>query len=158
MGVANVVADAPAMTGTLTVRYRKPTPLLAPLDLVARFRGRERRKIFTWAGIYHEGALTAEADGIFIGVQSPLVQEILGADARWSTMPCVPKGTARADRARGPVAGPGSCVRRLLRTAGPGGLLSVNPLPAQHPTLPSRSSRMRSACPLCRAYSSIMCV
>jgi acyl-coenzyme A thioesterase PaaI-like protein len=82
MGVANVIADAPAMTGTLTVRYRRPTPLLAPLDLVARFKGRERRKIFTWAGIYHEGALTAEADGIFIGVQSPLVGEILGADAQ----------------------------------------------------------------------------
>ena len=29
MGAANVIAEKPAMTGTLTVRYRKPTPLLS---------------------------------------------------------------------------------------------------------------------------------
>jgi acyl-coenzyme A thioesterase PaaI-like protein len=81
MGVTNVVAGSPGMTGTLTVRYRKPTPLSAPLDLVARFTGSERRKTFTWAGIYHEGVLTAEAEGIFIGVQSTQVQNILGANA-----------------------------------------------------------------------------
>ena len=32
LGAANIVADHGAMTGTLTVRYRKPTPLLADLD------------------------------------------------------------------------------------------------------------------------------
>jgi len=85
MGVANVVGGSPGMTGTLTVRYRKPTPLLAPLDLVARLTGSERRKIFTWAGIYHEGVLTAEAEGIFIGVQSAQVQNILGANAEGVT-------------------------------------------------------------------------
>jgi hypothetical protein len=82
MGVANVVANAPAMTGTLTVRYHRPTPLLAELDLVARFTGSERRKIFTWAGIYLDGALTAEAEGIFISVQSDRVQNIVLANDR----------------------------------------------------------------------------
>jgi acyl-coenzyme A thioesterase PaaI-like protein len=84
MGVTNVVAGSPGMTGTLSVRYRKPTPLLAPLDLVARVTGTERRKTFTWAGIYHDGALTAEAEGIFIGVQSTQVQNIPGPHAEGS--------------------------------------------------------------------------
>jgi len=66
MGAANIITENPGMTGTLTVRYRRPTPLLAPLEIVARFTGSERRKVFTWAGLYHEGELTAEAEGIFI--------------------------------------------------------------------------------------------
>jgi acyl-coenzyme A thioesterase PaaI-like protein len=69
MGAANVIADKPGVTGTLTVRYRKPTPLLTPLDLVARFLRSEGRKVHTWAAIYHDGALTAEASGLFIEVQ-----------------------------------------------------------------------------------------
>ena len=31
LGAANMVADNPAMTGTLTIRYRKPTPLRTAL-------------------------------------------------------------------------------------------------------------------------------
>jgi acyl-coenzyme A thioesterase PaaI-like protein len=92
MGVANVLANAPAMTGTLTVRYHKPTPLLAPLDLAARFTGSERRKIFTWAGIYHAGALTAEAEGIFIGVHPARVQDIMNGNARALTDPAPVEG------------------------------------------------------------------
>jgi acyl-coenzyme A thioesterase PaaI-like protein len=68
LGAANMVAGNPGMTGTLTVRYRKPTPLRTPLQIEARCLGRDGRKINTWAGIYHEGVLTAEADGLFIEV------------------------------------------------------------------------------------------
>ena len=56
------------MTGTLTVRYRKPTPLRTDLRLEARFLERDGRKIRTWAGMYHGDVLTAEADGLFIEV------------------------------------------------------------------------------------------
>lgn len=84
MGAANIITGNAAMTGTLTVRYRRPTPLLAPLELVARFMGTERRKIFTWAGIYHGGALTAEADGIFIAMQPSRLLDIATANARAS--------------------------------------------------------------------------
>jgi acyl-coenzyme A thioesterase PaaI-like protein len=81
MGAANVVADRPAMTGTLTVRYRKPTPLLAPLDLVARTTGGEGRKVLTWAGIYHDGELTAEADGLFIEARARDMQALMMTNA-----------------------------------------------------------------------------
>ena len=68
LGAANMVAGNPGMTGSLTVNYRKPTPLRAPLRIEARCLGREGRKIRTWAGIYHGDVLTAEADGLFIEV------------------------------------------------------------------------------------------
>jgi hypothetical protein len=54
------------MTGTLTVRYRKPTPIRTDLRLVARYEGRDGRKIRTTGAMYHGDELTAEAEGIFI--------------------------------------------------------------------------------------------
>ena len=71
MGAANVVAGRAGMTGTLTIRYRKPTPLLAPLEIVGRQTRAEGRKIRAWAGLYHEGVLTAEAEGIFVVGEGP---------------------------------------------------------------------------------------
>jgi acyl-coenzyme A thioesterase PaaI-like protein len=66
LGAANISVNSPGMTGTLTVRYRKPTPILTDLRLVARFEGRDGRKIRTWGGMYHGDELTAEAEAIFI--------------------------------------------------------------------------------------------
>jgi hypothetical protein len=68
MGAANMVSGNPGMTGTLTIRYRRPTPLRADLQIEARCIGRSGRKIRTWAGIYFQGELTAEAEGVFIEV------------------------------------------------------------------------------------------
>jgi acyl-coenzyme A thioesterase PaaI-like protein len=68
LGSANMVAGNPAMTGTLTVRYRKPTPLHTDLRIVARCTGRDGRKIHAWAGMYDGDVMTAEAEGIFIEV------------------------------------------------------------------------------------------
>ncbi len=81
LGLANIVAAQPGMTGTLKVRYNRPTPLLEPLDLVARSTGREGRKVYTWGGIYHEGELTAEADGIFIEVIPGQMLDIVSGNA-----------------------------------------------------------------------------
>lgn len=69
LGLATIAADWPAMTGTLTVRYRKPTPLHTELRLLGRCVGREGRKVKIWGAIYHGEVLTAEAEGIFIEVQ-----------------------------------------------------------------------------------------
>jgi acyl-coenzyme A thioesterase PaaI-like protein len=68
LGAANIVAGHPAMTGTLTVRYRKPTPLNTDLRVEARFVRVDGRKVYTWGGVYAGDVLTAEADGIFIEV------------------------------------------------------------------------------------------
>jgi len=66
LGAANILAGNPGMTGTLTIRYRKPTPLLTSLRLEARCVSRDGRKIRTTGAIYHGDVLTAEAEGIFI--------------------------------------------------------------------------------------------
>ena len=95
MGAANVIANKPAMTGTLSVRYRKPTPLLAPLDLVARFVRSEGRKVHTWAAIYHEGVLTAEADGLFIQVQPGRMLDIVTTNADAANEPVIDAEFAR---------------------------------------------------------------
>ena len=68
LGAANIAAGNPGMTGSLTVRYRKPTPLRTTLRIEARFQHREGRKIHSWAGMYNGEVLTAEAEGLFIEV------------------------------------------------------------------------------------------
>jgi hypothetical protein len=66
LGAANILAGAPAMTGTLTVRYRRPTPLHTEVRLHAAYVGREGRKVTTKASMHVGDELTAEAEGIFI--------------------------------------------------------------------------------------------
>ena len=68
LGNANLVAGRPGMTGTLTVRYRRPTPLLTPLELEARQVSVDGRKIHTVATISVNGEVTAEATAVFIEV------------------------------------------------------------------------------------------
>jgi acyl-coenzyme A thioesterase PaaI-like protein len=95
LGSANIIGNQAGMTGTLTVRYRRPTPLLAPLDVVARLTGTERRKIFAWGGLYHDGELTAEAEGIFIAVQPGRMLDIVTSNARDSSSPVIDPEFAR---------------------------------------------------------------
>jgi len=95
LGAANIMAGSPGMTGTLTITYRKPTPLRTPLRLEARFMGRDGRKIRTYGAMFNGDTLTAEAEGIFIELvpqrflafvtetsDSPEAVEQVRADAR----------------------------------------------------------------------------
>jgi acyl-coenzyme A thioesterase PaaI-like protein len=68
LGVANISTRNPAMTGTLTIRYRSPTPLQTDLELAARTTGRDGRKIYASGEITAGGRLCAEAEGIFVEV------------------------------------------------------------------------------------------
>ena len=68
LGAAQTFSGAPGMTGTLTIRYRKPTPLHADLRFEGRFDRIEGRKVFTSGLLYAGELLTAEADGIFISI------------------------------------------------------------------------------------------
>ena len=67
LGSANIVRDVGGMTGTLTVRYREPTPALRPIELEGWVERIEGRKVFTRGEMRCEGLLTAEAEGVFIG-------------------------------------------------------------------------------------------
>jgi acyl-coenzyme A thioesterase PaaI-like protein len=75
LGVANIAAGVGAMTGTLTIVYRSPTPLYENLRLEGRTASIEGRKVHT-AGTLHAGdRLCAEANGIFIQVPHERFQQ-----------------------------------------------------------------------------------
>lgn len=67
-GCAAIAGGAPGMTGTLTIRYRNPTPLHTELTLEARLAEVEGRKSRVVGSISAGGVVCAEAEGIFIKV------------------------------------------------------------------------------------------
>jgi acyl-coenzyme A thioesterase PaaI-like protein len=66
MGQHNLNVGIPGMTGSLSVRYRRPTPLHTELRLEARTERASDRKIVTRARIEAGDELTAQAEGLFI--------------------------------------------------------------------------------------------
>ena len=76
LGMAQSLGGRPGMTGTLTIRYRRPTPLHADLRFEATFDRMEGRKIFTTGRLLHEGNVTAEAEAIFITVDFSKMAEL----------------------------------------------------------------------------------
>ena len=66
--MAQSLTGNPGMTGSLTIRYRRPTPLLTELVFEAHVDRVEGRKIFTHGKLSANGVLTAEAEGLFIAV------------------------------------------------------------------------------------------
>lgn len=66
LGAAVHQPDRPAVTGTLTLRYRRPTPLGSALRAEAKVRDIEGSKTFVDGCITHGGHVTVEADGVFI--------------------------------------------------------------------------------------------
>lgn len=71
LGVANYWAGPTGMTGTLTVRYRRPTPLFEPLEVSARQISVDGRKIRTVGSISARGEECVQADGLFIAKHLP---------------------------------------------------------------------------------------
>ncbi len=66
LGQHNLHANVPAMTGTLTVRYRAGTPLLRDLDFEVQHDARGERKVLTRGALTADGEVFAEAEGTFI--------------------------------------------------------------------------------------------
>jgi acyl-coenzyme A thioesterase PaaI-like protein len=70
LGMAQSLSGLPGMTGRLTVRYRKPTPLYAEVRLVGELEGVAGRKINTRGQLLVGDVVTAEAEGLFISVDA----------------------------------------------------------------------------------------
>lgn len=66
MGQAVFVAGRAAMTVSLEVRYRAPTPLEVPLAVSARLDRVDGRKLFVTGQITVAGEVTAEATAVFV--------------------------------------------------------------------------------------------
>jgi len=82
LGFAQSTTGSPGMTGTLTIRYRKPTPLHTELRFEASVVRVEGRKIFAEGRLYAGAALCAEADGIFISVDFSRMRALVGERQR----------------------------------------------------------------------------
>ena len=88
LGFVQSLSGRPGMTGTLIVRYRKPTPLHTPLRFTAEYLRSEGRKLYTEARVHAGDVLCAEAEGIFVSIARARFEELERARAR------------QADRAR----------------------------------------------------------
>ena len=77
LGMAQSLGGNPGMTGTLTVRYRRPHPLHTEIRFEAELVRVEGRKIFTTGRSYADGELRAEAEGIFISVDFSKIAELM---------------------------------------------------------------------------------
>ncbi len=63
------------VTGTLGITYLKPTPMGVPLRLKARVEGDVARKSRVLCDIYAGDVLTAQADSVFIRVETAKLAE-----------------------------------------------------------------------------------
>ena len=77
LGFVQSLAGSPGFTGTLTVRYRKPTPLHTDLRFEANVTGTERRKTFAEGRLYAGDVLTAEAEAIFVSADRARFQALV---------------------------------------------------------------------------------
>jgi acyl-coenzyme A thioesterase PaaI-like protein len=83
LGLANSTGGQPGMTGTLTVVYRKPTPLHTELRLEASLERVDGRKQFCSSKLYAGDVLCNEAEGIFVTIGQEKFKTLLEArDAR----------------------------------------------------------------------------
>ncbi len=69
LGFAQSLSGRPGMTGTLIVRYRRPTPLHTELCFTAQFVRSEGRKLYTEGRLHAGDMLCAEAEGIFVSLE-----------------------------------------------------------------------------------------
>jgi len=70
LGVAQVAGGGPGMTGTLTIRLRRPTPFNVRVDYEGWVDRVEGRKTFCKGEARIDGEVVAEAEGIFIAPRS----------------------------------------------------------------------------------------
>lgn len=77
LGLAQDLGEMPGMTGTLTIKYRRPTPLHTDLTFVGKLLYTERRKTFTEGFLYDpDGNLLAESDAVFISVDMSKLRDL----------------------------------------------------------------------------------
>jgi acyl-coenzyme A thioesterase PaaI-like protein len=68
LGAAQALTGRPGYTGTLTVRYERPTPLAVELEFRGWVDRVEGRKIFTKGECFAGETCTARADAVFLSV------------------------------------------------------------------------------------------
>jgi acyl-coenzyme A thioesterase PaaI-like protein len=78
LGIANIVNGSPGMTATLTVRYRRPMPLLADVRFVAWVERVDGRRIVSHAEAWNGETRCAEAEGLFVQPRPEIAAQYFG--------------------------------------------------------------------------------
>ena len=81
LGYHNLALGLPAMTASLRVDYRRPTPLFTRLRFEVRIREEKGRKIFVLGALRDGDVVFAEAEGLFILPSAGITRD-LGWSAR----------------------------------------------------------------------------
>jgi len=71
LAAANAIARTGGPTGSLTIRYLKPTPLYEPLRYAAWVERIEERKVLARGECTLNGEVLTEAEGVFIRLRQP---------------------------------------------------------------------------------------
>lgn len=79
LGSAQSLSGQPGMTARLIVNYRSPTPLHTELHFIGRFDRVEGRKVFASGTVHAEETLCAEAEGLFVSIDSERFQGLRSA-------------------------------------------------------------------------------
>ncbi len=90
LGMTNITSGNPGMTGRLTVRYLKPTPLHRPVEIRGTTESVDGRRIVARATMQVDGVVTAEAEGLFVTLDPRRAAEYFGRGE------AAPAGTAEA--------------------------------------------------------------
>lgn len=77
LNVANLMAGTPGPTVRLDLRYRRPTPLGAPLVFEAWPVGLRGKRVHARGRLLHGDEVTAEAEGVFIRLPVEQVMKLL---------------------------------------------------------------------------------
>lgn len=78
-GMVTVLNGQGGLTGRLSARYRKPTPLGRELRMTAWIERHEGRRMRTRGTIHADDVLTVEAEGLFVTVKPETRREYFGA-------------------------------------------------------------------------------
>jgi len=76
LGMATIFSGGPGMTGELTVRYRKPTPLHRELVAEGRLDEEQGRRLKMSAELRDGDELIVEATGLFVKVGNEKFEEL----------------------------------------------------------------------------------
>ncbi|MCB1616043.1 MAG: PaaI family thioesterase [Pseudomonadales bacterium] len=74
LGAAQLITGQAGATGKLTLHYHKPTPLNTELQLVARVKSINGRKIIMEGEMYANDVLTVSAEGLFIAIREGVMK------------------------------------------------------------------------------------
>ena len=81
LGIANIATGHPGMTGRLTIRYRRPTPLHRPMEFEGWTDQVDGRRVVTRGTLTVDGSVTAEAEGLFVVIDLDRAVEYFGEQA-----------------------------------------------------------------------------